>query len=230
MIGTSFQSVGVNNSISIQDIKASGLTGLDWTFATEAGDTLMIWDASAQGYLTTLYYAGDEQTDEMTAMGGEAGTWFDLGGIFATADLTLENGDAFWIKSTSNNAKVTIAGEVPTTANTISIVQGSNMIANPYPKAVKVNDLFTITGLTGLDWTFATETGDTLVIWDPESQGYLTTLYYAGDSETEDMLAMGGEAGTWFDLGGSFATADTEIPAGGAFWIKSSGNGTLTFK
>ena len=64
MIGTSFQSIDVDNTISVQDIKASGLKGFDWeTF--EPGDTLMIWDASAQGYLTTLYYAGDEQTDEM---------------------------------------------------------------------------------------------------------------------------------------------------------------------
>ena len=230
MIGTSFQSIGVNNTISVQDIKASGLTGLDWTFATETGDTMQIWDASSQMYLTTLYYAGDEQTDDMSAMGGEAGTWFDLGGIFATADLTLENGDAFWILSSATGAKVTIAGEVPTTANEITIVPGFNMIANPYPKAVKVNDLFSITGLTGLDWTFATEAGDTLQIWDAASQMYLTTLYYAGDEQTDDMSAMGGEAGTWFDLGGTFATADTEIPAGGAFWILSSGTGTLTFK
>ena len=33
-----------------------------------------------------------------------------------------------------------------------------------------------------------------------------------------------------FDMDGTFATAETEIPAGGAFWILSSGTGTLTFK
>ena len=59
---------------------------------------------------------------------------------------------------------------------------------------------------------------------------YTATLYYAGDVQTDEMTGMGGEAGTWFDLGGSFSTATTEIPAGGAFWILSSGTGTLTFK
>lgn len=228
MIGTSFQSVGVENSLHVQDIKASGLVGLDWTFATEAGDTLMIWDASVQGYLTTLNYTGDVLTPEMEGMGVEAGKWFDMN-FFANADITLENGDAYWIVSASNSAKVTIAGEVPTTANSINIVPGYNMVANPYPKAVKINDLFTISGLTGLDWTFATEAGDTLMIWDPSAQGYITTLNYTGDVVTPEMEGMGIEAGKWFDMN-FFANAEVEIPAGGAFWIVSSGNGTLTFK
>ena len=228
MIGTSFQSVGVENTISVQDIKASGLTGLDWTFATETGDTMQIWDASAQGYLTMLNYTGDVVTPEMAEMGIEAGKWFDMN-TFANAEMTLENGDAFWILSSATGAKVTIAGEVPTTSNSINIVPGFNMIANPYPKAVKVNDLFTITGLTGLDWTFATEAGDTLQIWDASAQGYLTMLNYTGDEVTPEMEGMGIEAGKWFDMN-TFANAETEIPAGGAFWILSSGTGTLTFK
>ena len=228
MIGTSFQSVGVENTISVQDIKASGLTGLDWTFATLDGDTLQIWDASSQMYVTTLNYTGDVVTPEMEGMGIEAGKWFDMN-TFANAEMTLENGDAFWILSSATGAKVTIAGEVPTTSNSINIVPGFNMIANPYPKAVKINDLFTVTGLTGLDWTFATLDGDTLQIWDASSQMYVTTLNYTGDVVTPEMEGMGIEAGKWFDMN-TFANAETEIPAGGAFWILSSGTGTLTFK
>jgi hypothetical protein len=181
-----------------------------------------------QGYLTTLNYTGDVLTPEMEGMGVEAGKWFDMN-FFANADITLENGDAYWIVSASNSAKVTITGEVPTTANSINIVPGYNMVANPYPKAVKINDLFTISGLTGLDWTFATEAGDTLMIWDPSAQGYITTLNYTGDVVTPEMEGMGIEAGKWFDMN-FFANAEVEIPASGAFWIVSSGNGTLTFK
>lgn len=98
MIGTSFQAVGVENTISVQDIKASGLTGVDWTFLTEAGDTLMIWDPSTQMYLTTLFYAGDEENDDMLAMGAEAGTWFDMDN-FCTAETEIPAGGAFWILS-----------------------------------------------------------------------------------------------------------------------------------
>ena len=104
------------------------------------------------------------------------------------------------------------------------------MIGNPYPKAVPVNDLFTITGLTGVDWTWETEAGDTLTIWDPESKMYSTTLYWTGDTATDEMLDEGAEPKTWFDLGESYSTATTEIPVSGAFWINSSGSGTLTFK
>ena len=101
MIGTSFQSIDVDNTISVQDIKASGLKGFDWeTF--EPGDTLMIWDASVQGYATTLYYAGDEQTETMDGMGAVAGTWFDVDGIFATAETEIPAGGAFWIVSSGN--------------------------------------------------------------------------------------------------------------------------------
>ncbi|MBO7299250.1 MAG: hypothetical protein J6V41_05515 [Kiritimatiellae bacterium] len=232
MIGTSFQSVGVDNTISVQDIKASGLTGFDWTFETEAGDTLMIWDASSQMYLTTLYYTGDEYDENgiMEMFGAAPGTWFDMD-AGATADMSLENGDAFWVISSVNGAKVTIAGEVPTTSNGVNMVPGYNMIANPYPKAVSVNELFTVSGLTGFDWTFETDAGDTLMIWDPSTQMYQITLYYTGDEYDENgiMEMFGATPGTWFDMDAG-ATATTEIPAGGAFWIVSSGNGTLTFK
>ena len=230
MIGTSFQTVGGDKEISVQDIKGSGLTGVDWTWETEAGDTLLIWDAANKAYLTTLYYTGDTATEEMTEEGAVPGTWFDLGDSYATSDYVFKNGDAFWVLSSGANATVTIAGEVPTETDSISIVPGYNMIGNPYPKAVAVNDLFTITGLTGVDWTWETEAGDTLTIWDPVNKIYSTTLYWTGDTATPEMTEEGAEPATWFDLGDTYSTATTVIPVSGAFWIKSSGSGTLTFK
>ena len=228
MIGTAFQNVGVEKSISVQDIKASGLTGVDWTFETESGDRLMIWDSSQQMYTQEFLYAGDTETEDMLGYGAEAGTWFDMN-EFATAEYTLKNGDAFWILSSVPSATVTIAGEVPTDVEAITIRPGYNMIGNPFPIAVDVNDLFTVTGLTGVDWSFETEAGDRLMIWDPSSKMYTTELLYTGDTASEAMTEYGAEPGTWFDMN-EFATATTEIPVGGAFWIKSSGNGTLSFK
>jgi hypothetical protein len=103
MIGTSFQSVGVENSLHIQDIKASGLTGFDWSFATSAGDTIQIWDASAQGYLTTLFYTGDEYDEfgMMQMYGAEPGTWFDMN-AGGPANIEIPAGGAFWIQSSGN--------------------------------------------------------------------------------------------------------------------------------
>ncbi len=230
MIGTAFQDVGKANTLGIQNVKASGLTGLDWTFATTDGDTMLVWDPVQQMYTKTLYYTGDSDPDEiMTTFGAQPGTWFDTEN-FKTAEDIVANGDAFWILSSVEESTITIAGEVPTTAGAITISTGFNMIANPYPKAVKVNDLFTCTGLTGLDWTFATTEGDTLMIWNPATQMYETTLYYAGDSDPDGIMdTFGAVPGTWFDTE-HFQTAQTEIPVGGSFWILSSGPGTLTFK
>ena len=98
MVGTSFQQVTGENSISVQNIKANGLKGYDWV-NWEPGDVLMIWDAAKQGYLTTLYYAGDVQTEEMTLEGAEAGTWFDMDINYETATTEIPAGGAFWIKS-----------------------------------------------------------------------------------------------------------------------------------
>ena len=104
MIGSAFQAVGGQNSISVQDIKASGLAGFDWdTF--EPGDTLMIWDPSQQGYPTTLYYTGDVQTETMTGMGVTAGEWFDMD-TFASAATEIPVGGAFWIV-TANGGSLT---------------------------------------------------------------------------------------------------------------------------
>ena len=80
----------------------------------------------------------------------------------------------------------------------------------------------------GFDWD-AGEPGDTLMIWDASQQGYPTTLYYTGDTQTATMVDMGVPAGVWFDMD-TFAVAATEIPVGGAFWIVTDNGGTLTFK
>ena len=226
MIGTSFQSIDVENTISIQDIKAKGLVGIDWD-SFELGDTLMIWSAEEQAYSVTLYYTGDEQTESMDMYGVEAGTWFDMD-MFCTAEMTLENGDAFWVDSSVENATAVVAGEVPSVANSIKILPGFNMVANPYPKAVKVNELFSISGIQGVDWD-SFELGDTLEIWSAEEQAYSITLYYTGDEQTESMDMYGVEAGTWFDMD-MFAATDVEIPAGGAFWVNSKVETTLIFK
>ena len=194
------------------------------------GVTLLVWDSETQMYTSELNYTGDSDPDGLMAgFGAEPGTWFDMS-AFATSDKVLKNGDAFWIVSSAPAAKVTISGEVPTNALEIAIKPGFNMIANPYPQAIAINDLFTVTGLTGLDWTFSTTTGDTMIVWDPETQTYNLELNYTGDSDPDGLMAtFGAEPGTWFDMS-AFGTATTEIQPGQAFWIISSGTGTLTFK
>ena len=95
MVGSAFLTVGGGTTVSIQDIKASGLVGFDWD-NFEPGDTLMFWDASQQMYPTTLYYTGDVQTETMTGMGVNAGEWFDMD-TFSTAATEIPIGGAFWI-------------------------------------------------------------------------------------------------------------------------------------
>ena len=227
MVGVPFQQVGTENAASVQYLKASGIAGFDWD-AFDGGDKLMIWDPTQQGYPTTLIYTGDTQTSTMVDMGVPAGVWFDMD-TFAPADMELANGSAVWIVGSTAPGTVTLSGEVPTNAAPVQLVAGFNMVANPYPKATDVNDLFTVSGLTGFNWDTFESGGDTLLIWDPAQQGYPTEFIYTGDTQTEAMVGMGIPAGVWFDMA-TFAPAVQEIPVGGAFWIVSENGGTLTFK
>ena len=228
MVGVPFQQVGTENTVSVQDIKASGLTGFNWDTFESGGDTLLIWDPTQQMYPTEFIYTGDTETEAMTGMGIPAGVWFDMA-TFAPADLDVENGSAVWIVSEGANGVVTLSGEVPTNAVPVQLVTGFNMVANPYPKATDVNDIFTVSGLTGFNWDTFESGGDTLLIWDPAQQMYPTEFIYTGDTQTEAMAGMGIPAGVWFDMA-TFAPAVQEIPVGGAFWIVTANGGTLTFK
>ena len=104
MVGVPFQQVSVTNTISVQDLKASGLTGYDW-INFDGGDTLLMWDPTQQGYPTELVYSGDTQTAEMADMGVPAGVWFDMA-TFAPANTEIPVGGAFWIV-TGNGGTIT---------------------------------------------------------------------------------------------------------------------------
>ena len=234
MIGASFQDVGTANVLTVNDaMSATGLKGEDWTYESEDpdGDQMLVWDSGTQMYTTILTYAGDTYVADMDDYGAEVSTWFDAA-AGKTAEDTMANGQAVWIKTAQENATITISGEVPTTASDINLGVGFTMIANPYPKAVAVNDLFTATGLKGEDWTYESENpdGDQLLIWNAGTQTYSAILTWAGDTYIADMDDYGAEPGKWFDSSVG-ATATTEIPPSGAFWIKTANTGAkISFK
>ena len=96
MVGVPFQTIGTANNVSVQAIKASGLTGFNWDTFESGGDTLLIWDPSQQMYPTEFIYTGDTQTEAMTSMGIPAGVWFDMA-TFAPAVQEVPIGGSFWI-------------------------------------------------------------------------------------------------------------------------------------
>ena len=228
LIGVQFQAVGANG---LSDLNAtmspSSLVGYDWE-NFEGGDQLYVWDVENQYYATTYTYAGDSVPAEITdALGYDlSGKWMD-GNMEPIAE-TPSLGDGLWIESTAVSAEIVMSGEVNTNSVTKTIVPGLNLVANPYPKALNINDV-TYAGLTGYDWENF-EGGDQLYVWKQDEQYYATTYTYAGDSVPAEITdALGYDlSGKWMD--GNMEPVDVPIPINGAIWIESTAlNGTVTF-
>ena len=230
MVGVQFKAVGnTDGTIDLQEVlKPDGLTSFDWDAFTE-GDSVLIWVTVAQGYKETYFWAGTADTTD--ALGYDiSNTWFDMG-TYESADKEVAPGSAVWVKTASTGtATVTLAGEV-TADDTKEVTitgNGFTMVANPFPSDLDINEDMTVTGLVSFDWDAFTE-GDSLLIWDPTAQGYKETYFWAGTADTT--AALGYDlSNTWFDMG-TYESATKKVPAGGAFWIKTSGaGGKLTFK
>ena len=228
LIGVQFQAVGANG---VSDLNATmtpaGLVGFDWDNG-EGGDQLYVWDPSAQGYATIYTYAGDAVPAEITNDLGYdlSGKWMD-NNLFPI-DEPPALGDGLWIESTATSAGITVSGEVNTNAVTKTLVPGLNLVANPYPKALNVNDA-TYSGLVGFDWENG-EGGDQLYVWNPELQGYSIIYTYAGDSVPAEITTDLGYdlSGKWMD--NNLIPVDEPIPINGAVWIESTAiNGSVTF-
>ena len=228
LVGVQFQAIGGNGVSDLNATMApSGLVGFDWD-AGEGGDQLYVWDVANQYYATTYTYAGDSVPAEITQDLGYdlSGKWMD-GNMEPIAEMPAL-GDGLWIESTAASAEIVVSGEVNTNAVTKTLVPGLNLIANPYPKALNINDA-TYSGLVGFDWD-AGEGGDQLYVWKQDEQYYATTYTYAGDSVPAEITQDLGYdlSGKWMD--GNMEPVVDPIPINGAVWIESTAlNGTVTF-
>ena len=183
-------------------------------------DQIQFWNATLGGYENWYYY---DNNDEYT------GWWDENTGLtlFETAYPNgLPAGTAFWYKSAAGaaaNGTLTVSGQVYDGADAdVEILKGKfNMVANPYPKALKLNDS------TAVSWAYATGTGDPTTadqvqIWNATLGGYENWYYYN----------VGDEYTGWWDENTGLTLFETAypngLPVGKPFWYKAAGS-TGTF-
>ncbi len=132
-------------------------------------------------------------------------------------------GAGVWIKA-EKAGSITISGQVVNSDMTVSLVQGFNLVANPYPQAVDVAKFGTLDSTFAgydSDYSYATE----MRVWDPARQSY---VYYgwSGTSGT-DIDDDPSYDNQWLDSATEITTET--IPFGAAVWIKAEKAGTITF-
>jgi hypothetical protein len=138
-------------------------------------------------------------------------------------DPVLPAGSAFWFRAMSGEEKaITIAGAVESDDSvTYNLVGGkSNMIINPYPTTLNLNDA-TVVEVANLTGGADATTADAVLVWNATKSMY-TTFYYYYEAEYPDDAA-------WYDAN---FVLDPVLPAGTAFWFRAvAGEGkAITFK
>ena len=200
-----------------QCLSGVDLTGTDSPYTA---DQIQFWDASKGGYENWYYYdVGDEYT----------GWWDEISQSKMFEDAYPDGmpaGTAFWYKSAASatqNGSVIVAGQVPTAASiNFEVLKGKfNMIAYPYPVALRLNDSKQVSW-TGAHGTDSPYTADQIQIWNATLGGYENWYYYdVGDEYT----------GWWDEISQSKMFEDaytTGLPVGKPFWYKAAA-GTGSF-
>lgn len=164
---------------------AGGVT-LDETFSgVVGGEQVFVYNGLA--YDVYSYFAGYG--------------WFD-GGFNPAGSTVIPEGAGVWLTGAPASETI-MSGEVPMADSvTNAVVAGFNLIANPYPVALKLDDI-DLTDFAG---------GEQVFVFN--GLAYDVYSYFAGYG--------------WFD--GGFNPAGTvEIPVGQGFWLSMVGAGDLVF-
>ena len=202
MKGVMFSAVSGEAIDLNKDVKVANLVpGEDETRA----DQILVYRPATSSYITYYYYnaEGDEENWGWTDVNWEESTQFPAGTGFWFKGYIPNGGSA-------KDKTITISGAVETDEDiTFSVVDGKlNMLSNPFPTALDLNDSKTIdfvNNLPGEDETSA----DQILIYRPSRNGYITYYNYNAEGDEENW--------GWTDVNWEESTV---IPAGAGFWYK----------
>ena len=179
---------------------------------------LKVWTGG--GYTTYGWLDGDDG-DTMMSDASYNNKWVDIY-TWSLSSEFVPAGQGFWIDA-SIPSTVTFAGQVlnADTSN-VTVESGLNLICNPYPQAISVQDIKTA-DLPGVTEEGAFETQ--LKVW---TGGGYTTYGWLDADDGESMMGDAAYSSKWVDIY-TWEISDIVIEAGQGFWINSDTAGTVTF-
>lgn len=215
LIANGFRVVGTDTAASLQDMFEDAKTAATGTTDQMTADNLKAWDG--EGYVTYWFYDATGTEDEDPDYDKK---WYDVVDDSAptTAGLTKAEG-AWYIARRATT--LTIAGEVGTNSVSVSLQNGYNLMANPFPVAFSLNG-------SGINWagmgvvgTTDQMSADNIKTWDGE--GYVTYWFYdATGTEDEDP----DYDKKWYDVIDDSTPTSASIPAGEGVWFIHRGTAT----
>ena len=182
-------------------------------------DQLMLWNTGTTSYVNLALYDLRSFGAEYSYLTG----WKPVNSFGPAAPYTnpvLPAGSAVWIRgSTTNDRKVVISGLVATDgAATNNIVQGLQMIANPFSETITLSNLALRVYATG-HYNNA-GLADQVMVWDTDTQTYVNLALY-------DLRSFGGEYAylTGWKLVNGFGPAapyvSPDLMPGQGFWFRA---------
>ncbi len=216
--GVSFNIMGI--TFTSESNKLSELCPVDQFNGSLAGaalaDQIIIYTPGA-GYTTYAKYDASSYPGYETYVGWQEISDFGFAGTFI--DPVLQPGSALWIKTPagSSSTNVIVAGDVVSVASvTNSVVEGLQLIANPFSDAVKLDDLNLYENATGS--LAGSADADQIIVYDPDTQSYETFAFYdaRGYGYTNE---SGWKAISAFQF--TDPVTDYELQPGQGFWYKA---------
>ncbi|MCI6589485.1 MAG: hypothetical protein MSB12_00005 [Lentisphaeraceae bacterium] len=158
-------------------------------------DSILVMDSSTKKYTTYRY---------------KAAGWVKDGETEVTQDI-IKPGDSVFINKAKDAGSFTVMGEVLTDPTwTCNLTVGLNLVANPYPTAIRITDL-----RGELSQSNRLTMADAIMLLDPVSKAYTTYVFKTSTGWTKQ---------------GETTTTTDEIPAyQGFFYQKAQEDGSLTF-
>ena len=216
MVGVQFVDVGG----SVKDLATaitldSGFKGYDDGY--DFFSRMQVWNGNGYDYYGWAGTSGTD-VDEDPSLDY---TWTDMAAEAIEDDPGIPAFGGVWINAEKSGTAL-VSGEVLTSDVTVNLVEGFNMVCNPFPCAVPVSTFGILdSSYKGYDdgYDFFTR----MQVWN--GNGY--TFYgWAGTSGT-DVDEDPSLDNTWTDMAAE--KTDAVIPAGAAVWIRAEKAGTIKF-
>ena len=219
LLSLSWENVGTGSGVaSLNDVMdTSKLSSCDEE--ANGGDEINTWNVAAGDWGAVYRYANLPDIDP-----SYADTWINGDGM--PVNPVVPTGSAFWLFAEKPVEGFCIKGQVANTeSSVITLVKGPNLIANPLPSDLNLNDKNQVVCANLVSCDEEANGGDEINTWNANTGDWGAVYRYANLPDIDAAYAD-----TWID-GEGMPVATTAIPAGTGFWFFASGDGTtLTFK